>query len=168
MGNAIPLCIATLYTHMPHPALPTHISNDVFSHQVSHPIFPYCTSHFPHILLDAFSLSQRGKFLSLTPPGRLLLLRRRVLARHVRRRLPPLAHLLLRPRLLSPITLEALAKVLMRSPFYIFISSKAPRVWWRHGLTKVQPVAKVRFTTTGRERMTLFVFVNSHFIPGLG
>jgi hypothetical protein len=78
------------------------------------------------------------------------------------------SHIYCFDRVFSPITLEALAKVLMRSPFYIFISSKAPRVWWRHGLTKVQPVAKVRFTTTGRERMTLFVFVNSHFIPGLG
>ena len=30
----------------------------------------------------------------------------------------------------------------------------------------MQPVAKMRFVTTGRERMTCFVYVNAHFIPG--
>ena len=60
-----------------------------------------------------------------------------------------------------------LAKVLQRSPFYVMISSRKPQVWWTCGLSKVQPVAKVRFTTTGKERMTLFIYINSHFIPGI-
>ena len=47
-------------------------------------------------------------------------------------------------------------------------TSKAPRIWWGFGLTKIQPVAKLRFKTTGKESMTCFIYVNSHFIPGLG
>ena len=70
-------------------------------------------------------------------------------------------------RVFSRWTLEALAKVLQRSPFYVMISSKAPKVWWGFGLTKIQPVAKLRFKTTGKESMTCFIYVNSHFIPGL-
>ena len=59
-------------------------------------------------------------------------------------------------------------QVLQRSPFYVMISSKAPPVWWGVGLSKVQPVAKVRFVTTGRERCTAYIYINAHFIPGLG
>ena len=62
---------------------------------------------------------------------------------------------------------QALAKVLQRSPFYVMISSKAPRVWWGYGLTKIQPVAKMRFKTTGREGCTVFIYVNTQFIPGM-
>jgi len=47
------------------------------------------------------------------------------------------------------------------------ISSKAPRVWWGYGLTKIQPVAKMRFKTTGREGCTVFIYVNTQFIPGM-
>ena len=47
---------------------------------------------------------------------------------------------------------SALGKVLQRSPFYVMISSRKPTVWWGTGLTKIQPVAKMRFVTTGRER----------------
>ena len=46
------------------------------------------------------------------------------------------------------------------------ISSKAPRVWWEVGLSKVQPVCKMRFVTTGRERCTVYIYVNSQLIPG--
>lgn len=64
-------------------------------------------------------------------------------------------------------TLAALGKVLQRSPFYVMISSRAPKVWWGVGLSKVQPVAKMRFVTTGRERCTVFVYINANFIPGV-
>ena len=64
-------------------------------------------------------------------------------------------------------TLNAIAKVLQRSPFYVMISSRKPQVWWECGLSKAQPIAKMRFKTTGREGCTAFIYVNSHFIPGL-
>ena len=63
--------------------------------------------------------------------------------------------------------MQALGKVLQRSPFYVMISSQKPKVWWGTGLSKIQPVAKLRFKTTGREGMTAFVYINSHFIPGI-
>lgn len=71
-------------------------------------------------------------------------------------------------RIFSEVTLAALAKVLQRSSFYVMVSSRKPRVWWDAGLSKVQPVAKMRFVTTGRERCTAFIYINSHFIPGIG
>ena len=127
--------------------------------------------------------------------------------------------------------------MLQRSPFWVMISSKAPRLWWACGLSKgpsgksrpapeespgpphthrtaatrhqrgmaaptgpqqspqgrrrasratapvthnrrvwrrmlsrpgkVQPVATLRFKTTGREGMTCYVYVNTDFVPGL-
>ena len=76
-------------------------------------------------------------------------------------------HVYIFDRVFSDVTLAALSKVLQRSPFYVMISSRKPTVWWGHGLAKIQPVGKIRFVTTGRERMTLFVYINSHFIPGI-
>ena len=70
-------------------------------------------------------------------------------------------------RVFSRVTLEALAKVLQRSPFYVLVSSRAPRIWWSCGLEKVQPVAKMRFVTTGRERCTVYIYINADFIPGI-
>lgn len=63
--------------------------------------------------------------------------------------------------------MAALAKVLQRSPFYVMISSRKPQIWWDHGLHKIQPVGKMRFVTTGRERCTVFIYINSQFIPGI-
>uniref|UniRef100_A0A7S3BPB9 DOT1 domain-containing protein n=1 Tax=Haptolina ericina TaxID=156174 RepID=A0A7S3BPB9_9EUKA len=76
------------------------------------------------------------------------------------------SHIYLFDRVFSHITLEAIAKVLQRSPFYVMVSSKGPSVWWGVGLSKVQPVAKMRFVTTGRERCTVYIYINAHFIPG--
>jgi len=78
------------------------------------------------------------------------------------------SHVYVFDRVFSRVTLIALAKVLQRSSFYVMISSHKPRVWWECGLTKIQPVAKTRCVTTGRERMTFFIYINSHFIPCLG
>ena len=58
-------------------------------------------------------------------------------------------------------------QVLQRSPFYVMVSSKPPRVWWAHGLSKVQPIGKTRLVTTGRERMTGFIYINAQYIPGV-
>ena len=72
-------------------------------------------------------------------------------------------------RVFSQVTLTALAKVLQRSAFYVMISSRAPKVWWGCGLAKVQPVAKMRFVTTGRERCTVYIYINaqvSTLFPG--
>jgi len=76
------------------------------------------------------------------------------------------SHIYIFDRVFSRITLEGLAPVLQRSPFWVMVSSKPPRLWWACGLSKVQPVAKLRFVTTGRERMTCFVYVNVDFLPG--
>ena len=76
------------------------------------------------------------------------------------------SHIYIFDRVFSQVTLTALAKVLQRSPFYVMISSRAPRVWWSCGLAKVQPVAKMRFVTTGRERCTVYIYINAQFIPG--
>ena len=64
-------------------------------------------------------------------------------------------------------TTQELAKVLQRSPFYVMLSTQKPQVWWGCGLSKVQPVGKMRFKTTGKEGMTMFIYINSHFIPDL-
>jgi len=77
------------------------------------------------------------------------------------------SHIYLFDRVFSHYTLEAIAKVLQRSPFYVMISSKAPSVWWGVGLSKVQPVSKMRFATTGKERCTAFIYINAQFIPGV-
>lgn len=77
------------------------------------------------------------------------------------------SHIYIFDRVFSEHTLVALGKVLQRSPFHVMISSRAPRVWWGCGLTKVQPVAKMRFVTTGRERCTAYIYINAHLIPGV-
>lgn len=77
------------------------------------------------------------------------------------------SHVYIFDRVFSTVTLIALAKVLSRSPFYVMVSSKKPQVWWDCGLSKIQPVGKMRFVTTGRERCTVFIYVNSQFIAGL-
>merc|ERR1712194_732466 len=53
-------------------------------------------------------------------------------------------------RVFSPKTLTALATILTASPFYVLVSYRPPAEWWQHGLTTVQPVAKMRLQTTGR------------------
>jgi len=77
------------------------------------------------------------------------------------------SHIYMFDRVFSEWTLAALAPVLQRSSFYIFLSTRKPHVWWGHGFTKIQPIAKIRFKTTGKEGMTAFVYVNSEMIPGL-
>ena len=77
------------------------------------------------------------------------------------------SHVYIFDRVFSQHTLTALAKVLQRSSFYIMISTRKPHVWWGVGLSKIQPVAKTRLKTTGREGMTAFIYINSHFIPGI-
>ena len=77
------------------------------------------------------------------------------------------SHVYIFDRVFSQVTLIALGKVLQRSRFYVMISSRSPREWWSFGLSKVQPVAKMRFVTTGRERCTAYVYINTDFIPGV-
>lgn len=77
------------------------------------------------------------------------------------------SHVYLFDRVFSGVTLAAISKVLQRSSFYVMISSRKPQVWWGVGLSKIQPVAKIRFKTTGREGMTAFVYINTHYIPGI-
>ena len=77
------------------------------------------------------------------------------------------SHIYIFDRVFSRCTIEGIAPVLQRSPFWVMISSKPPRLWWACGLSKVQPVAKMRFVTTGRERMTCYVFVNVDYVPGI-
>lgn len=63
-------------------------------------------------------------------------------------------------------TLESLAKVLQRSPFYVLLSFRKVTEWWSYGLVKIQPVAKVPgFKTTGGEGMTCYCYVNVEKLP---
>ena len=76
---------------------------------------------------------------------------------------PPLGHLSATSR--PP--LGHLSATSKSSDGRVRLSSQGPRTWWRHGLSKVQPVAKMRFVTTGRERCTVFIYVNAQFVPGV-
>ncbi len=75
------------------------------------------------------------------------------------------SHVYLFDRVFSSCTLAAMARVLSRSDFHVMVSSRQPREWWAHGLTTVQPVAKMRFRTTGKEGCTCYIYVNAQRIP---
>ncbi len=77
------------------------------------------------------------------------------------------SHLFSFDRIFSAITMKSLAEVLQRSPFRVLVSTRSPRIWWRYGLTKVQPVAKLRLKSTGREAFTGFIYVNTHQMPAV-
>jgi hypothetical protein len=69
-------------------------------------------------------------------------------------------------RVFSPHTMRAVAAILMRSPFYVFVSYRPCAEWWAHGLRCVQPVAKMNMKTTGKETMNVYVYVNMRRLPG--
>jgi hypothetical protein len=75
------------------------------------------------------------------------------------------SHVYVFDRVFSTVTLKALAAVLARSSWFVLVSSKAPKLWWECGLRKARPVARLRFVTTGKERCTCYIFVNSQFAP---
>lgn len=56
-------------------------------------------------------------------------------------------------------------RVLSNSPFYVFISFRPAAEWSHLGLTCIQPVAKLRVTTTGKEGLTCFIYINVRFPP---
>eukprot|EP00326_Haptolina_ericina_P034667 CAMPEP_0181233220 /NCGR_PEP_ID=MMETSP1096-20121128/36208_1 /TAXON_ID=156174 ORGANISM="Chrysochromulina ericina, Strain CCMP281" /NCGR_SAMPLE_ID=MMETSP1096 /ASSEMBLY_ACC=CAM_ASM_000453 /LENGTH=165 /DNA_ID=CAMNT_0023327683 /DNA_START=9 /DNA_END=506 /DNA_ORIENTATION=- len=63
-------------------------------------------------------------------------------------------------------TLNSLAKVLQRSPFYVLVSFRSCTEWWSYGLVKIQPVAKLPgFRTSGKESMTAWVYLNLEKVP---
>jgi hypothetical protein len=68
-------------------------------------------------------------------------------------------------RVFSQTTLASLARVLMRSPFYVLVSYRPPTEWWGFGLTIAQPVAKLRMQTTGKESCNVYVYVNMRKVP---
>ena len=68
-------------------------------------------------------------------------------------------------RVFSPVTMRALATLLRRSPFYVFASFRSPQEWWSCGLTNIHPVCKLRVTTTGKESMSITVYVNMRHAP---
>ena len=68
-------------------------------------------------------------------------------------------------RVFSPTTLRALALLLRRSPFRIFVSYRSPSEWAEHGLDSVYPVAKLRVKTTGHESYSPIVYANLRFAP---
>jgi hypothetical protein len=68
-------------------------------------------------------------------------------------------------RVFSPTTLRALALLLRRSPFRIFVSYRSPSEWAEHGLDNVYPVAKLRVKTTGHESYSPIVYANLRFAP---
>lgn len=77
------------------------------------------------------------------------------------------SHIYCFDRVFSPVTMRALARLLQRSPFRVFVSYRAPSEWWDHGLTCIHPVAKVRVKTTGNEGYSPIVYINLRFAPRL-
>lgn len=80
----------------------------------------------------------------------------------------PFTHVYIFDRVFSHVTLSALAQLLSRSPFLVLVSFRPCREWWRHGLVKVQPVAKVKCSTTGQEGCNAYVYINMERAPGMG
>ncbi|KAL1495502.1 hypothetical protein AB1Y20_016867 [Prymnesium parvum] len=68
-------------------------------------------------------------------------------------------------RVFSPVTLRALAKLLLVSPWYVFVSFRTPSEWWDHGLHTAQPVAKLQVRTTGSEGLTARIYINALKLP---
>lgn len=76
-------------------------------------------------------------------------------------------HIYVFDRVFSKRTLIALAQVLTRSPFFVFVSFRPCHEWWRYGLVKVQPVAKLNCRTTGKEGCNAYVYINLERAPGM-
>jgi len=74
-------------------------------------------------------------------------------------------HIYMFDRVFSRLTLKALSQKLQESPFRVLVSSRHWREWWGLGLSKVQPVAKVRMATTGKEKVTQYVYINAELFP---
>jgi len=68
-------------------------------------------------------------------------------------------------RVFSPTTMRALALILCRSPFRVFVSYRSLSEWWEHGLDCLHPVAKLRVKTTGNESYSPTVYANLRFAP---
>jgi len=83
-------------------------------------------------------------------------------------RLPDLGcftHIYLFDRVFSPVTLCALGLALDRCAFFVLVSYRNPKEWWSFGLTKVQPVARMRMRTTGKEGCMAYVYINMDHAP---
>lgn len=76
-------------------------------------------------------------------------------------------HIYLFDRVFAKVTLRSMAKVLNASPFRVMVSSKHWRVWWGYGLLKIQPIGKMRVYTTGKECITIFIYINTDLFPGI-
>ena len=61
--------------------------------------------------------------------------------------------------------MRALAALLMRSPFRVFVSFRSPAEWWRSGLRCAHPVARLQVKTTGKECMSIHVYANLKYAP---
>lgn len=70
-------------------------------------------------------------------------------------------------RVFSPVTMRALARLLMRSPFRIFASFRTKAEWWHCGLTCVHPIARLRVATTGGQSMSVHIYANFRYAPQL-
>ena len=70
-------------------------------------------------------------------------------------------------RVFSPLTMQALARLLTRSPFRIFASFRTKAEWWHAGLTCLHPVARLRVSTTGSQSMSVHIYANLRFAPQL-
>lgn len=111
-------------------------------------------------------LAFRHSFTRLLPPLHIL---PRGLRRHddaTRDDRLSFTHIYVFDRVFSKRTLIALAQVLTRSPFLVFVSFRPCHEWWRYGLVKVQPVAKLNCRTTGKEGCNAYVYINLERAPG--
>ena len=71
----------------------------------------------------------------------------------------PYSHIFANDGCFSDITMRAMCKVLQRPPFYVFIGTRRPEMYWRHGLVKIQPVAKLNVSYTKNGGVS-FIYIN--------
>mmetsp|Transcript_28686 Transcript_28686/g.67254 ORF Transcript_28686/g.67254 Transcript_28686/m.67254 type:complete len:92 (-) Transcript_28686:148-423(-) len=68
-------------------------------------------------------------------------------------------------RVFSQGTLGALASSLSHCAFFVLVSFRTQKEWWSAGLCLVQPVAKLKMRTTGKENVTAYVYINMQHAP---
>ena len=73
-------------------------------------------------------------------------------------------HVYVFDRVFAKHTMLALALQLQAAPFFVLASYRPPTEWSQYGLTKAAAVARIPMRTSGKETVTCWVYVNTHFL----
>ena len=73
-------------------------------------------------------------------------------------------HVYVFDRVFAKHTMLALALQLQAAPFFVLASYRPPTEWSKFGLTKAAAVARIPMRTSGKETVTCWVYVNTHFL----